>query len=62
MCGISCFIKKLPSNFFEAYNRWKRGELTGTEAAKLCGMPLSTFRYKVGKLKDYSKTETFDLQ
>ena len=27
--------QKLPSNFFETYNRWKRGELTGTEAAKI---------------------------
>ena len=54
--------QKLPSNFWEVYNLWKKGEITGTEAAKICGMPLSTFRYKVEKLKDYSKTETFDLQ
>ena len=54
--------QKLPSNFFETYNRWKRGELTGTEAAKICGMPLSTFRYKVEKIEVYSETEAFDLE
>lgn len=36
----------LPENFMEICLRWKSGELTGTAAAKLCGMPLSTFRYK----------------
>lgn len=38
--------KPLPENFPEAYRRWKAGELTGTAAAKECGMPLSTFRYR----------------
>lgn len=38
--------KPLPDNFHEAYQRWKQGELTGTVAAKECGMPLSTFRYR----------------
>lgn len=38
--------KPLPVNFNEVYWRWKSGELTGTAAAALCGMPLSTFRYK----------------
>lgn len=38
--------KPLPVNFFEAYQRWKSGEITGTAAAKLCDMPLATFRYR----------------
>ena len=39
--------KLLPENFHETYQRWKQGEITGTAAAKECGMPLSTFRYRV---------------
>ena len=36
--------RPLPGNFHEHYQRWKSGEVTGTFAAKACGMPLSTFR------------------
>lgn len=36
--------KPLPENFHENYRRWKAGAITGTAAAKECGMPLSTFR------------------
>ena len=38
--------KPLPDGFHDAYQRWKRGEITGTAAARDCGMPLSTFRYR----------------
>ena len=38
--------KPLPENFHAVYQRWKRDEITGTAAAKECGMPLSTFRYR----------------
>ena len=38
--------KPLPEGFQDAYRRWKRGEITGTAAAKACGMPLATFRYR----------------
>ena len=38
--------KPLPEGFHQAYQRWKSGKITGTAAAKECGMPLSTFRYK----------------
>ena len=38
--------RPLPENFHAVYQRWKRGEITGTAAAKECGMPLSTFRYR----------------
>lgn len=38
--------KPLPENFHSAYQRWKSGKITGTAAAKECGMPLATFRYR----------------
>ncbi len=38
--------KPLPENFHSCYQRWKQGDITGTAAAKECGMPLSTFRYR----------------
>lgn len=38
--------KPLPEGFHNSYQRWKQGEVTGTTAAKECGMPLSTFRYR----------------
>ena len=38
--------KALPENFQNAYQRWKQGEISGTAAARECGMPLSTFRYR----------------
>ena len=36
----------LPDNFRSQYQHWKRGEITGTAAAKACNMPLSSFRYR----------------
>ena len=36
----------LPENYHEVYQLWKSGKVTGTAAAELCGMPLSTFRYR----------------
>lgn len=36
----------LPENFHHLYQQWKNGKITGTAAAKLCGMSLSTFRYR----------------
>ena len=36
----------LPENYRSAYLRWKSGKITGTAAARECGMPLSTFRYR----------------
>ena len=38
--------KPLPENFHAVYQRWKSGEITGKAAAKECGMPLATFRYR----------------
>ena len=45
--------KPLPGNFHENYQRWKSGEITGTAAAKACGMPLTTFCYRA---EIYGKT------
>ena len=39
--------KPIPDNFYLVYKQWKKGTLTGSQAAKECGMPLSTFRYRV---------------
>lgn len=36
--------RELPDNFQEICDKWKKGLITGTEAAKKCGIPLSTFR------------------
>ncbi|WP_318708188.1 recombinase family protein [Candidatus Acetatifactor stercoripullorum] len=38
--------KPLPLNFHNVYQRWKAGKITGTAAARECGMPLATFRYQ----------------
>lgn len=46
--------KPLPSNYHSAYQRWKSGKITGIAAARECGMPLSTFRYRAGV---YEKTQ-----
>lgn len=46
--------KPLANDFSGAYKRWKSGEITGTAAAKECGMPLSSFRYRAEALE---KTE-----
>ncbi len=36
----------LPDNFQEVLKLWKAEQITGTAAAKMCDMPLSTFRYR----------------
>lgn len=38
--------KSLPENFHSIYQQWKVGKITGMAAAKACGMPMSTFRYR----------------
>ena len=38
--------RPLPENFAGVYQRWKAKKITGTAAAKECGMALSTFRYR----------------
>ena len=46
--------KSLPENFHQVYQQWKNRIITGTIAAKKCGMPLSTFRYRA---EIYGKTK-----
>ena len=41
----------LPENFHSVYQKWCSGKMTGTDAAKACGMPLSTFRYRAKSTK-----------
>lgn len=41
----------LPSNFDNVYAQWQRKEITLTEAARRCGMPVSTFRFKALRYK-----------
>lgn len=38
--------RPLPENYPSAYQRWKAGAITGTAAARECGMALSTFLYR----------------
>jgi len=45
--------KPLPDSFPSAYQRWKSGKITCTQAAKECAMPLATFRYRA---QAYEKT------
>lgn len=40
----------LPENFEEVCKQWKSGEITGTNAAKECGMAMSSFRYRAEKV------------
>ena len=46
-------LRPLPDNYHTVFLRWKAGTITRTAAAKECGMPLSTFRYRAGL---YEKT------
>lgn len=39
-------VSPLPDIFEKVYRKWKADQITSVEAARLCGMPLSTFRYK----------------
>ncbi|MCD8049494.1 MAG: recombinase family protein [Clostridia bacterium] len=50
--GVHCgrAPKPLPENFDEMRVKWKSGKITATEAAKQCGMPLSSFRYRANKM------------
>ncbi|MBR6960216.1 MAG: recombinase family protein [Clostridiales bacterium] len=38
--------------FYRCYQRWREGQITGTEAASICHMPPSTFYYKAKNYKD----------
>lgn len=38
--------RPLPPEFHSVYQKWRNGDITCTEAARRCNMPLSTFRYR----------------
>ena len=44
--------KPLPDNYLSTYLQLKSGALTGTAAAKECGMPLATFRYRAERYEN----------
>ena len=43
--------KPLPENYRNVYRQWKAGEISGVAAARKCGMPLSSFRYRAEKFE-----------
>ena len=43
---VLSFVGGERENYHTAYQRWKAGAITGTAAARECGMPLSTFHYR----------------
>lgn len=59
--------KPLPNNFYRVYMCWKNGEISGSQAAKECGMPPSSFRYRAEHLekdqfyKSIEHTEKYTL-
>ncbi len=48
-------LSPLPENFNAVYQKWKAREITGVEAAKECGMPLSSFRYRAKQYEEGQK-------
>lgn len=42
--------KPLPENFHETFQLWKAKKLSTAEAARICQMPISTFRYRSKQL------------
>ncbi len=40
-----------PPDFLQAYSLWMEGEISKSKAAKMCGITLSGFQYRVEKLK-----------
>ena len=49
--------RPLPENYQNVYQRWRIGAITGVAAARECGMPLSTFRYRA---RAYENTKRQD--
>lgn len=50
--------KPLPDNFYEIYQKWKAGSITAVEAANLCDMPISTFKYKAKSYQQGAQSDT----
>ncbi len=43
--------KQMPDNFTQIYNQWVSKEITGTEAARLCGVSRTVFYKKVKEMR-----------
>ena len=52
-------VKELPANFYSVLAKWERQEITGREAAKECGMPVTTFLYKAKRWVKIEKSVPF---
>lgn len=50
----------LPENFGQVYELWVQGEIGGTKAAGLCGMPTTSFYRKANKQKERQKYQCRD--
>ncbi len=46
----------LPASFYSAAKKWERGYISCSEAARQCGMPLTTFRRKALLLREQKST------
>lgn len=46
-------VSPLPENFYNMVNKWNAGQITGTEAARILNMPVSTF-YKKANIANHS--------
>lgn len=44
--------KPLPENFYQVYQEWKKGEISGVLAAQRMNMPISTFYYRAKRYSD----------
>lgn len=42
----------LPTNFSQIYDQWMQGKIGGKEAARLCGMPITSFYRKANKHRE----------
>jgi len=51
--------KELPANFYSVLAKWESQEITGREAAKECGMPVTTFLYKAKRWVKIEKSVPF---
>ena len=49
--------KSLPENFYDVYQEWAMGKISGVVAAKKCNMPESTFRYKAIAYRNSTQTD-----
>lgn len=47
--------RPLPPPFIDTYQQWQGGEISCTEAAQRCDMPLSTFRYRARQFAEIKK-------